>query len=95
MDLASLTSAMDVEEGGVRLAMLAATLAMLFVALAVPGAFSDDGVLFGVAYLVVRLLHLALSAVVGRDEPNRPSALVRFAPTAILGASLLVLACAR
>jgi low temperature requirement protein LtrA len=36
---ASLTSAIDVDEGGVRLAMLASTLAMLFVALAVPGAF--------------------------------------------------------
>ena len=89
---ASLTSAIDVDEGGVRLAMLASTLAMLFVALAVPGAFSDDAVLFGVAYLVVRLFHLVLSAIVGRHEPNRRSALVRFAPTAILGASLLVLA---
>ena len=89
---ASLTSAIDVDEGGVRLAMLASTLAMLFVALAVPGAFGDDAVLFGVAYLVVRLFHLVLSAIVGRDEPNRRSALVRFAPTAILGASLLVLA---
>ena len=89
---ASLTSAIDVDEGGVRLAMLASTLAMLFVALAVPGAFGDDAVLFGVAYLVVRLFHLFLSAIVGRDEPDRRSALVRFAPTAILGASLLVLA---
>ena len=89
---ASLTSAIDVDEGGVRLAMLASTLAMLFVALAVPGAFGDDAVLFGVAYVVVRLFHLVLSAIVGRDEPNRRSALVRFAPTAILGASLLVLA---
>jgi low temperature requirement protein LtrA len=35
-----LTSAMDVDEGGVRLVMLASTAAMLVVALAVPGAFS-------------------------------------------------------
>jgi low temperature requirement protein LtrA len=89
---ASLTSAMDVDEGAVRLAMLTATGAMLIVALAVPGAFADDAVLFAVAYLLVRLIHLVLSAIVGRDDPNRRSALVRFAPTAIAGASLLVLA---
>jgi low temperature requirement protein LtrA len=80
-----LTSAMDVDEGGVRLAMLASMGAMLVVALAVPGAFGDDAVLFGAAYLLVRLLHLVLSAIVGRDDPDRLGALLRFAPTAILG----------
>jgi len=87
-----LTSTMDVDEGGVRLAMLASMGAMLVVALAVPGAFGDNAVLFGVAYLLVRLLHLVLSAIVGRDDPDRRGALLRFAPTAIVGASLLVLA---
>ena len=48
--------------------------------------------LFGVAYLLVRLLHLVLSAIVARDDPDRRGALLRFAPTAILGASLLVVA---
>jgi low temperature requirement protein LtrA len=87
-----LTSTMDVDEGGVRLAMLGSMGAMFGVALAVPGAFGDDAVLFGVAYLLVRLLHVVLSAIVGRGDPDRRSALLRFAPTAILGASLLVLA---
>ncbi len=87
-----LTSAMDVDEGGVRLAMLASMGAMFGVALAVPGAFGDDAVLFGVAYLLVRLLHLVLSGIVAGDDPHRRGALIRFAPTAILGASLLVLA---
>jgi low temperature requirement protein LtrA len=87
-----LTSAMDVDEGGVRLAMIASMGAMLVVALAVPGAFGGDAVLFGAAYLLVRLLHLVLSAIVGRDDPDRRGALLRFAPTAIFGASLLVLA---
>ena len=87
-----LTSAMDVDEGGVRLAMLASMGAMFGVALAVPGAFGDDAVLFGFTYLLVRLLHLVLSAIVGRDDPDRRGALLRFAPTAMLGASLLVLA---
>ena len=87
-----LTSAMDVDEGGVRLTMLASIGAMLVVALAVPGAFGDDAVLFGAAYLLVRLVHLVLSAIVTRDDPERRGALLRFTPTAILGPSLLVLA---
>jgi low temperature requirement protein LtrA len=87
-----LTSATDVDEGGVRLAMLASMGAMLVVAVAVPDAFGDDAALFGVAYLAVRLLHLLLSALVARDDPDSRGALLRFAPTAILGASLLVVA---
>src|ERR671918_2629004 len=83
---------MDLDEGGVRLAMLASMGAMFGVALAVPGAFGDDAVLFGVAYLLVRLLHLVLSAIVVRNDPDRRDALLRFAPTAIFGASLLVFA---
>jgi len=87
-----LTSTMDVDEGGVRLAMLASMGAMLVVALAVPGAFGDDAVLFGAAYLLVRLLHLVLYAIVGRHDPDLVGAVARFAPTAVLGASLLGLA---
>jgi low temperature requirement protein LtrA len=87
-----LTSATDVDEGGVRLLMLAAMASMFGVALAVPGAFGDDAVLFGVAYLLVRLLHLLLAATVVRDDPERLGSLLRFAPTAIAGALLLVVA---
>ena len=87
-----LTSTMDVDEGGVRLAMLASMGAMLIVALAVPGAFGDDAVLFGLGYLLVRLLHLVLYAIIGRDDPDLLGAVLRLAPTALLGASLLVAA---
>src|SRR5687768_15693621 len=65
-----LTSAADVDEGGVRLLMLASMGAMFGVALAVRGAFGADAVLFGVAYLLVRLLHLVLSATIARDDPR-------------------------
>jgi low temperature requirement protein LtrA len=87
-----LTSTMDVDEGGVRLAVLTSMGAMLVVALAVPHAFGDHGVLFGVAYLLVRVLHVVLYAIVGRDDHDLLGAVLRFAPTAIAGASLLVLA---
>jgi low temperature requirement protein LtrA len=83
---------MDVDEGGIRLVLLGSMAAMFGVALAVPGAFGDDALLFGVAYFLVRLLHLALSAIVGRDDPDRRGAILRYAPTALIGASLLVLA---
>jgi low temperature requirement protein LtrA len=87
-----LTSAMDVDEGGVRLAMLGAMGAMLIAGLAVPGAFGDDAVLFGVAYFIVRILHLVLSGIVTRHEPERRGAILRFAPAALTAASLLVVA---
>ena len=87
-----LTSTTDVDEGGVRLTMLASMGAMLVAALAVPGAFGDDAVLFGCAYLLVRLLHLVLSAIVAGDDATRRGALLRYAPTALGGASLLVVA---
>src|SRR5436190_11907132 len=72
-----LTSATDVDEGGVRLAMLGAMGAMLGVALAVPGAFAGDAVLFGVAYVLVRVLHVVLSTTVARGDPERLGVLLR------------------
>lgn len=85
-----LTSAVDVDEGGVRLAMLAAMAAMLIVGLAVPDAFGDDGVLFGVAYLAVRVLHLIVYAAVGRGDRDLRLALLRIAPTELTAGVLLV-----
>jgi low temperature requirement protein LtrA len=87
-----LTSATDVDEGGVRLAMLGAMVAMFGVALAVPDAFGKSALLFGLAYLLVRILHLALSAITARADPSRRGAILRFAPTALFGASLLAFA---
>jgi low temperature requirement protein LtrA len=87
-----LTSTLDVDEGGIRLVMLGAMAAMFGVALAVPGAFGDDALMFGIAYFLVRFLHVGLSVIVGRDDPDRRSAILRYGPTALIGASLLVLA---
>src|SRR3989442_15669604 len=63
-----LTNNLDPEEGAVRLAVLAAVAAMLVVSLAAPRAFGPDAVTFGVAYLVVRVLHLLLFAIAGRGD---------------------------
>ena len=87
-----LTNTLEPEEGGVRIAMFAAMAAMLVVALAVPNAFEGDGVLFGFAYLAVRLLHLVLYAIAGKSNPDLLAAVLRFVPSATLGPALLVAA---
>ena len=63
-----LTNTLNPEEGIVRIAMFVVMAAMLIVALAVPEAFGEDGVIFGVAYLVVRAMHLALYALAARGD---------------------------
>jgi low temperature requirement protein LtrA len=87
-----LTNTLDPEEGPVRLAVFAAIAAMLIVSLAAPGSFGRDGVIFGVAYLVVRALHLVLFAIAGRGDRDLFRAVLRIVPGAILGAGLLVVA---
>jgi low temperature requirement protein LtrA len=87
-----LTNALEPEEGQVRAGMFGAMAAMLVVALAVPGAFGADAVLFGVAYLLVRLLNLVLYAIAGRRDPDLLRALIGFAPAATIGPVCILLA---
>jgi low temperature requirement protein LtrA len=87
-----LTNTLEPEEGIVRAGMFAAMAAMLVVALAVPEAFDADAVLFGVAYLIVRLLHLGLYAIAGKRDPDLLSAVLRMVPSAIAGPVLIVVA---
>lgn len=87
-----LTNTLDPEEGAVRLAVFGAIAAMLVVALAAPNAFGTDGVTFGVAYFIVRTLHLVLYAIAGRGDRDLLRAVVRIVPTATLGPGLLVAA---
>jgi len=87
-----LTNTLDPEAGAVRLAVFAAIAAMLVVSLAAPRVFGDDGVIFGVAYLVVRALHLVLFRIAGRGDRDLLRAVLRIVPGAILGAALLVVA---
>jgi low temperature requirement protein LtrA len=87
-----LTNTLEPEEIGVRVAMFSAMAAMLVVGLAVPGAFGKDGVLFGVAYLVVRLLHLWLYKLAGRDDPDLLGAVLRLVPSATIAPLMLIAA---
>ena len=87
-----LTNTLEPEETVVRVAMVGAMAAMLVVALAVPRAWGDDGVLFAVAYLVARLLFLLLYGIAGKRDPEILVAVLRLAPTAILAPGLLIVA---
>jgi low temperature requirement protein LtrA len=87
-----LTNTLDPEEGAVRLAVFAAVAAMLIVSLAAPGAFGSDAVTFGVAYFVVRALHLVLYGIAGHGDRDLFGAVMRIVPGATLGPALLVVA---
>jgi low temperature requirement protein LtrA len=87
-----LTNTLEPEEGQVRAGMFGAMAAMLVVAIAVPNAFGADGVLFGVAYLIVRLLHLLLYAIAGKHDPDLLGAVVRFTPSATLAPAIILAA---
>ena len=88
-----LTNAVRTEDAtAARLVILSAMAAMLVASLAVPGAFGDDGVVFGAAYLAVRLLHVALYAIATGGEPDQQRAVLRLAPWLLAGPVLLVAA---
>jgi low temperature requirement protein LtrA len=87
-----LTNELEPEDGLVRAGMFAAMAAMLVVALAVPEAFDADAVLFGIAYLILRLLHILLYAIAGKRDPDLFGAVLRFAPSATLGPAIIVVA---
>jgi low temperature requirement protein LtrA len=84
----------DADEGFVRLALLGAMAAMLIVSLAVPHAFGGYGVIFGAAYFLVRLLHIATYALVARSrhDPELGAVVARLGSTILPAAALLVIA---
>jgi low temperature requirement protein LtrA len=87
-----LTNTLEPEEGMVRAGMLGGMAAMLVAALAVPGAFGADAVLFGVAYVLLRLVNLALYSIPGKRDQDFRRTVVRFAPTAAIGPLLILVA---
>jgi low temperature requirement protein LtrA len=87
-----LTNTVDPGLGAVSAAMLVALAAMFVAALAVPDAFGNHGVLFGVAFLVVTAMHLTLYALSARRDPDLLGAILRVAPSALVGASLIIFA---
>jgi low temperature requirement protein LtrA len=87
-----MTNRLNMEEGLVRLSIFAVMAIMLICALAVPQAFGDNGVLFGVTYLMVRVLQLVVYAQGSHGDRTLIHQIRRFAPTAILGPVLIIIA---
>jgi low temperature requirement protein LtrA len=85
-----LTNTVDPGQGAVWGAMLVAMAAMFVAALAVPDAFDRHGVVFGVAFLIVNVMYLALYALGARGDPDLFAAIVRTAPSALVGTALIV-----
>ena len=85
-----LTNTLNPEEGLVRIAMFVVMGAMLVCALAVPEAFGDHGVIFGVAYLVVRAMHIALYAIAARGDPDLLGAVLRMLPSSTISGFLIL-----
>jgi low temperature requirement protein LtrA len=87
-----LTNTLDPEEGIVRIAMFGVMAAMLIVALAVPEAFGEHGVIFGVAYLIVRAMHLALYSLAARGDHDLLGAVLRMTPSSTISGVLILTA---
>jgi low temperature requirement protein LtrA len=88
-----LTNAVPAEEViPARLVIFAATAAMFVASLAVPDAFGEYGVLFGLAYFVVFLLQVVLFALATGGEPEQRRAILRLAPGFLGAPALLIVA---
>jgi low temperature requirement protein LtrA len=88
-----LTNEVDARRRGVRLAIVAAMVAMLLASLAIPGAFEGDALLFACAYLGVRVMHVALFAAAS-DDPGVRRAAWALLPTSTAAPALLIAASA-
>lgn len=84
-----LTSVLDPEEGPARIAMFGAMAAVLVAALAVPGAFGDDGLTFALAYGIVRAAHLALFVLASQDDPALRHQVGTLAVSTVISVALL------
>jgi low temperature requirement protein LtrA len=75
-----------------RVVVFAAMGAGLIMALAIPHAFSDDGVLFGFSYFAVTGLFVLLYLVATRDRPEMHRAVELLAPGVLAAPVLIVIA---
>ncbi len=83
-------NAEDAESGALHAVLLAATLLIFIVGIAVPDAFSDEATLFALAYAGVRFMHLAIYVHASRLGRASWAAIAGFALTVTIGMALLV-----
>jgi low temperature requirement protein LtrA len=80
------------DDGLFRVTLLTAMGAMLLAAIALPHAFEQDALAFGIAYCAVRVLHIAAYAVLARRDPSLRRIVVELGRTMLPVAGLLVVA---
>ena len=80
------------DEGAIRVVLLGAMGPLLIASLAVPQAFGEDALVFGVAFFFVRALHIAAYALLAREDPTLRIVVARLAQTMLPAAGVLVLA---
>jgi low temperature requirement protein LtrA len=85
-----LTSVLDPEEGGVRIALFAAMAAFLIAAICEPEAFDGLALEFALAYGAVRAAHIALFLIASRDDPAFRRSTVGLGVGTALGVGLLI-----
>ncbi len=90
-----LGTSVRVDQGLVQVSMFVAMAAIMILALLMPDFFDDArgasvAMLAAAAYVVVRIMHLALFYVAGRDDQGVARAVLRLARTVVIAAVLLV-----
>jgi low temperature requirement protein LtrA len=73
-----------------RILIFLAMVAMLIAATALPAAFGEMALVFAVAYVVVRVLHVVLLAHAVRDDEKLHNAKWALAPILLLGSGLII-----
>jgi low temperature requirement protein LtrA len=87
-----LTNAVDPEEAAVWGSVIVAMAAMFVAALAVPEAFGRHGVVFGASFFLVNLMYLTLYALSARGDRDLLDAILRIAPSSLVGSGLILAA---
>lgn len=87
-----LTNTSDHDGPGPRLLLFLAMAAMLMAAVALPQAFGARALVFALAFLAVRLIHVVLLALDVRGEAGVGLAALRLVPTLLAGPAVLVAA---
>lgn len=85
-----LTSVVDPEDGGVRVALFTAMAALLVTSLCVPDAFGDLGLTMAIAYGGVRAAHIALFTFASRDDLGLRHSVVGLAASTGIGVAILL-----
>jgi low temperature requirement protein LtrA len=85
-------SAIDPEEGWLRIAFFGAMAAMFVVALATADAFGASAPTFAIAYFCVRLIQITMFVVVSEGDAMFRRSILSMAPSFVVGPSLLIVA---